>query len=352
MSQETACQNAELLAQSTLYKILLMTKLLASALAVPIFVALAMIKLNTKIFHPNTRVIALFVCVLVLLIAVSNIGFYIFEMWRVSYPYTDPCDRLLSTRSVFAYRSIVTILSNGCSSCLVVLCIERIVCICRISNYEQSTRPVLVSVFLLGITVISSVAFVFLYSQGVDWDRQIAITTARNSKNGASYQIMLIYLQAVEFSGDFFFLFIRYWSLWYRTRIRGFTSIAHRSMVASIRCTQTLSVKFQIEETIQVTTLFLPIVLLKCFLIMLSIFLASAFNTIWPNPATDTQMVLYEIASMSYFSPLCIGLLLAYSTNQFKRIFCLSAKRQATVFVGVSENQDDHFNRLKQMFEK
>ncbi|KAI1698277.1 serpentine type 7TM GPCR receptor class ab chemoreceptor domain-containing protein [Ditylenchus destructor] len=279
--------------------------------------------------------------------AIYSAGFYAFEMWRITYPYENPCDRLWTTPAIFVSRAILAILSNGVSSSLVVLCIERLVCMCRISNYEQSARPVLVSVFLLGITIVSSIVFVLLYSAGVSWSEPTAVTTVRNSKNGITYQLMLIYLQAIQLLGFCFFLFIRYWCLWYRKRLRSVKLKQNYSIAAQ----QSLSIKFQIGETIQMTNLFLPIVLQRCGFYLAGTLMTSISNAIWPHSSADTQMIIYELCALSGLAPIATCLLLAYGTGELKRLFCCSAQNKTTVIVGFHEDQDEHFTRLKQMFE-
>ncbi|KAI1696799.1 hypothetical protein Ddc_20134 [Ditylenchus destructor] len=179
------------------------------------------------------------------------------------YPFSSPCDRVWSTAYVFSVRTIAVVLFNGINSSMAVLCIERLVCICRIKNYEQSSKPVLVAVFLFGSTALCAIIFAALYLPGVKWNERLAVPSLINSKNAVNSQVLTAYILAIEFVGAFFFLFIHYWSLWYRKRIRGFKSVEHRSIAAPIPLDQPLSVKFQIEETIQITSLFLPLVLVR-----------------------------------------------------------------------------------------
>ncbi|KAI1700350.1 serpentine type 7TM GPCR receptor class ab chemoreceptor domain-containing protein [Ditylenchus destructor] len=351
------CQNAELIAQSVLYKALIVVKGLACILSIAILTFLAFSKAQVRIFHPNTKIIALVVCAFVCLVAANVTLTNMLEIWRISYPYDNPCDRLWSIRSIFCLRSMYVIFLNGVNSSLIVLCIERFVCICRISNYEKSSKPVLVAVFLVITTAIFSVIFTVFYASGVDWNERIAVTTIRNQTNGAFYQIVLTYVEATEILGVLFFLFIHYWSLWYRKRVRGFKSIAQRSDADTIPRNETLSVKFQIEETLAITCLFLPVVLIKLAMGIFTFVSASIANAIWPNPPANIQMIIYQLVNVGAVSPLPMALLLAHGTGQLSRLFCCRAKTSTRispiVFVtNTNSSQEEYFDRLKQLFER
>ncbi|KAI1705190.1 serpentine type 7TM GPCR receptor class ab chemoreceptor domain-containing protein [Ditylenchus destructor] len=339
-SQEL-CQNAEILASSFVYKALLLAKFLSNVFTLVIFLYLVLVKPSIRIFHPNTKMIATFVCAFTVLVSLCACPIYAFELWRVSYPYSNPCDRLLTSAYVFSIRSIVTILSNGINSSLVVLCIERLICICRISNYEQSAKP----------NLIFSALFILLYLPAVKWFELLAVTTVKTPKNAISYDLMTYYLKGIQYLGAFFFLFIHYWSRWYRRRIRASIPVENRRSLAPVPLNKPLSVKFQIEETVQMTNLFLPVVLLRGALLVISSILSSVSSSIWPSPSPALQMIIYESVATSSITPFFTALLLAHGTGQLRRMFCCSAKRQAKIFVGVNENQDEHFIRLKQMFD-
>ncbi|KAI1697487.1 serpentine type 7TM GPCR receptor class ab chemoreceptor domain-containing protein [Ditylenchus destructor] len=308
---------------------------------------------QSKIFHPNTKVISLYVCGIEFFLALQGSSFYMYEMWRISYPYDDPCDRLWSTPLLFTLRCIYLASLNGVNLSLVVLFIERVICICRISNYEQSSRPILVAVVLLTITAIFSVVTVILYIPGVNFDEGLAVTTARNSKNGFNYQLMICYLLALELLAACCFLFLHNWSLWYRKRIRGFHSLKQRKEMNPIHTDQSLSVKFQIEETIKMTSLFLPIVLVKCSFSIFSYVAASIANMIWTNPSSDFQMITFEATYISTIMPLFVVILVTRGIGQIRQIFCChnEHRTEEVTILSHTQTQDDYFNRLNQMFD-
>ncbi|KAI1700342.1 serpentine type 7TM GPCR receptor class ab chemoreceptor domain-containing protein [Ditylenchus destructor] len=181
----------------------------------------------------------------------------------MTYPFTNVCDRLWHTPLLFTLRLAFVVSLNGVNASLFVLSIERLICICRISNYEKSSKPVTVAVILMLITLLLSILFSLLYMQGVEWNEGMVTTSVRNATNAASYQIMLVYYLIVELSSVFLFVFIHYWSLSYRKRIRGFKSMSQRLGTTHIAKYKSLSVKFQIEETLRMTHIFLPIVVVK-----------------------------------------------------------------------------------------
>ncbi|KAI1697852.1 serpentine type 7TM GPCR receptor class ab chemoreceptor domain-containing protein [Ditylenchus destructor] len=347
------CQNAELLAQSVFYKVVVAAKGSVNMAALVIFVFLAMSKAQIKIFHPNTKVILFAVCILEFLVALDQSCFYMFEMWRISYPYTDPCDRLWSAYILFVLRCFYLSCLNGINSSLVVLCIERVVCICRISNYEQSSKPWLVAAVLVAITLLFSVITTLLYLPGVEWSEGLVTTTAQNSKNAGSYRATLCYLFSIEMLALVCFLALHNWCLWYRKRIRGFKTLKQRNQPIHIQSSQSLSVKFQIEETIRTTSLFLPIVLVKCTCSALSDAAALVSSSIWPTLSIGNQMIMFEAVYINGTLPFFIVLLLIYGMGQMRQMFCCSKEHQSSqiTILHSSQSQDEYFIRLKQMFE-
>ncbi|KAI1701070.1 serpentine type 7TM GPCR receptor class ab chemoreceptor domain-containing protein [Ditylenchus destructor] len=346
------CHDAEILSQSIIYKILISIKGLTNIAAVVIFVLLAMSKIQAKIFHPNTKVVALSVCTFTFLMALQDSCFYICEIWRVTYPYNDPCKRLWPTLFILILRASHVSFMFGINSSLVVLCIERIICICRISNYEQSSKPIFVVVLLTVTTAVTSIGFTFFYMYDTDWNEGMASTTARNKMNADKYQLILYFLFVMQMLGGFCFLFIHNWSLWYRKRIRGFKTLKQRKQPTSIQSSQPLSVKFQIEETIRMTTLFLPVILLTCLFSIYSFTTSSISNAIWPKPSIDFQMITFELTHLSHMLPFFIVLLLAHGVGKLRK-FCFTGPQlvQAVTDTTTSQSQDDHFKRLSQLFE-
>ncbi|KAI1697751.1 serpentine type 7TM GPCR receptor class ab chemoreceptor domain-containing protein [Ditylenchus destructor] len=346
----TKCQNAELLAQSTIYKVVVAAKGSVNIVAFVLFVFLGMSKAQLRISHPNTKVISLAVCILEFLVALDQSCFYMYEMWRISFPYTDNCDRLWSPYNLFVLRCFSLSCLNGINSSLIVLCIERVVCICRISNYEQSSKPVLVAAGLAAITLVFSVVTTFLYLPGVEWSEGLVMTSVLNEKNAGTYQATLYYLSTIEVLALFFFVVLHHWSLWYRKRIRGFKSLKQRIHPSHIQTIQPLSVKFQIEETIRTTSLFLPIVLVKCSCSALSYAAALVSSSIWPTLPIDNQMIIFEVVYINDTLPFFTVLLLMYGIGQ---MFCCSKKHQTCeiTILHSSQKQEDYFIRLKQMFE-
>ncbi|KAI1700347.1 serpentine type 7TM GPCR receptor class ab chemoreceptor domain-containing protein [Ditylenchus destructor] len=273
----------------------------------------------------------------------------------ISFPYTNPCDRLWPTPILFSLRSINGIFLMGVNSSIIILCIERVVCVCRISNYEESSKPALVAVILLSTTTLFSVILVLLCIPGVDWDDRLAVTTIRSTSNISTFQIMLFYMLVTQCFGVIFFLFLHFWSHCYRKRIRGPKLSRNRCNMLFIATNQSLSVKFQIEETMEMTRLFLPVVSVHCALSILNYGTALIVNMIWPihSIPIDRQMILYELAYLSRLSPFFTSLLLARGTGQLEKMFCCSneQKTSVTTIVNSNKDQDDYFNRLKQMFE-
>ncbi|KAI1700348.1 serpentine type 7TM GPCR receptor class ab chemoreceptor domain-containing protein [Ditylenchus destructor] len=348
------CKNAALLSESAPYKLLVVFKASANAIAVGIFIFLAFTKPHTRIYHPNTRIIALITCIFMFLMALQHACFYSFETWRISFPYADPCERLWPTPALFSLRVMSGVFLIGLNSSFVILCIERLVCVLRISNYEESSRPALVATIVISTTALFSVVLILLCIPGVDWDEKLAVTTIRNSNNTANFQIMLIYMFALECVGVLFFSFLNFWSRSYRERIRGTKIAGTNCNLLFIKTNPSLSVKFQIEETIEMVRLFLPVVSVNCALNILTYLAALISNEIWPihSIPTDLQMVLYELDFISRLSPFFTSLLLARGIGQLRRLLCCSATEQRTkVILNSNKDQDDHFNRLKQMFE-
>uniref|UniRef100_A0A915DRL4 G-protein coupled receptors family 1 profile domain-containing protein n=1 Tax=Ditylenchus dipsaci TaxID=166011 RepID=A0A915DRL4_9BILA len=115
---------------------------------------------------------------------------YIYEFYRLSIDVTNTssCQRLWPTPVIFYLRTVYIGVLNGINASLIVLCIERAVCICRISNYEESRQPIVVSFFLAILTIIFTIVFVFLCLPGQRWSTGMAISTTRNSVNSTNYQ--------------------------------------------------------------------------------------------------------------------------------------------------------------------
>ncbi|KAI1731418.1 serpentine type 7TM GPCR receptor class ab chemoreceptor domain-containing protein [Ditylenchus destructor] len=224
---------------------------------------------------------------------------------------------------------------------LVVLCIERIICICKIRSYEESTRPVLVGTLLIIVTVAFSVVFFLLLIPGVEWTKGVAVGTIRNANNTQNYQIMIVFVTISELSGMFAFLFIHHWCLRRRKNVRKFGSI------------MTLSSKFQIEETLNLTTLILPMVLVKGGMQVYSSFAQMVSYLIMENPRIDTQMIVFELISVTTIQSLTTSLILLYGTGQLKRFFCCAPIPSNRVASEINkDDQDLHFRRLNQLFEQ
>uniref|UniRef100_A0A915E8L2 G-protein coupled receptors family 1 profile domain-containing protein n=1 Tax=Ditylenchus dipsaci TaxID=166011 RepID=A0A915E8L2_9BILA len=143
------CQSAELLSQSCIYKIVISFKGAANITAVFILIFLAFSRNRLKVFHPNTKTIYIFICLSTFVMALNGSTFCLFEILRLSPFNASLCGRLWWTPLIFyfryAHRSVE--LSVNCS--LIVLCIERFICIRKISCYEESSRPLLVAFFLI-----------------------------------------------------------------------------------------------------------------------------------------------------------------------------------------------------------
>ncbi|KAI1730282.1 serpentine type 7TM GPCR receptor class ab chemoreceptor domain-containing protein [Ditylenchus destructor] len=300
------------------------------------------------IHHPNTLVIYRFVCLFTVLIPLHNIFLYAFELFRLSLRTTDPCQRLWWTPLLVYIRSATAVFALGFSSALIILCIERFICICRIYNYEDTQKPHLVATFLVFMTTAFSVGFYYLYTSSVDWSRGLAITTVRSADNGYILQIVTIYQTTSEMLGALFFLFIRLWSLRFRKRIRNF-ALDKKKNVSSLPANFALTVKYQIEETLRMTGVFLPIVVSQCLLRVLQTTSSTIVNMKWPSPGVIIQMIILESYTVLVIQPLITGLLLMRGSHQLD-FFCSKAN-QVDAVVSVNENQDDYFGRLKNMFE-
>uniref|UniRef100_A0A915E8K7 Uncharacterized protein n=1 Tax=Ditylenchus dipsaci TaxID=166011 RepID=A0A915E8K7_9BILA len=92
--------------------------------------------------------------------------------------------------AVFFYlRNAIANFLNIVNSSLIVMCIERVVCILRINNYEESSRPVIVVFTLTLLTTVCAIAFYFLSIPGVDLAAGLPVATLRNEENSVMYQI-------------------------------------------------------------------------------------------------------------------------------------------------------------------
>src|SRR5687767_7961204 len=85
--------------------------------------------------------------------------------------------------------------------------------------------------------------------------------------------IFVSLLILMELIGVLSFLFLHKGTLRYRKRIRGFMWENERHDFFSIKTNEPLSVKFQIEKTLQITKIFLPIVISKCVIRIASLLL-------------------------------------------------------------------------------
>uniref|UniRef100_A0A915CZD7 Uncharacterized protein n=1 Tax=Ditylenchus dipsaci TaxID=166011 RepID=A0A915CZD7_9BILA len=316
ISQEvlTSCQNVEILSRSVVYKLILFIKGWANAIGIAAFV-----------FHIFTQkeIYLLARC----FGSYSFTNFYTMELWRLVSFVTDPCARLWWTPSLFYLRAAYASCLTGMNSSMIVLCIERIVCISQISNYEESSRPKLVAFLLTFLALFFCIVFVLLYLPGIDWSHGLPVSTVRNANNAANFQIMLYFFIIMEFLGVFFFFFIHNWEM------------------TDIPCISSVSVKFQVEETIQITKLFLPLVTTKCLLLFFSVFAMIFINKMWPNTTVDEQMIIYESINIQYVQPLPTAFWLLYGSGQLKKFFCLkkNSVMEAEYNKGSDHDQDDHF---------
>uniref|UniRef100_A0A915EH70 Uncharacterized protein n=1 Tax=Ditylenchus dipsaci TaxID=166011 RepID=A0A915EH70_9BILA len=320
----------------------------ANVIAILAFVFHATAQKVVIIHHPNTKIIYQFIFVMAFLIAVHLMVFYILELWRLSYPFVNPCNRLWWTPLLFYLRSSYSVFVTGMNSSMIVLCIERIVCNCRISSYEQSSKPTAIALTLTIMAILFSVVFVLVYSPGIEWSKGLAISTVRNANNADYFQMTICFLMAMECIGLFFFLFIHNWSLWYRRKFRGFHQT--KSSVLSFNCL--LSIKFQIEETLKMTKLFLPLVIVKCFMMLFSILSQIFVYQVWPKGfSVGIQMIIYEGVNMQYLQSLPTAFFLIYGSGQLRRFFP-TKRNYVTPTESTLQSQDEHFRRLKNLFEK
>uniref|UniRef100_A0A915E8L8 Uncharacterized protein n=1 Tax=Ditylenchus dipsaci TaxID=166011 RepID=A0A915E8L8_9BILA len=147
--------------------------------------------------------------------------------------------------------------------------------------------------------IIWLIVFYFV-SQGVEWSSGLALSTLRNSRNEAAHTDINYFNILMEFSGVFFFVSIHYCSLWFQKRLRG---LAINGQTLVIFNNHALSVKFQIEETLRMTRLFLPIVVLKCTLQILSSVASVITYKTLIAPNADTQMIVYELVNIAHIQP-------------------------------------------------
>uniref|UniRef100_A0A915E5A8 Uncharacterized protein n=1 Tax=Ditylenchus dipsaci TaxID=166011 RepID=A0A915E5A8_9BILA len=204
------CQNAELLAHSLPYRVIIVFKGSVNATTLFLFFLFYIFKGRTTIFHPNTKIIYHFICTFLFLISLHTTVVYAYEIYRLSSLINNSCDRLWWTPFFFYLRNANGDFLNGVNSSLIVI----------------------------------------------------------NEKNGFSFQIRLVFSFFTELLGVIFFLSIHLWCLQFEKKIR-----AHL----------TLTVKFQVEETLKLTALFLPIVITKCSMQILSSTFAYFANKLWPN---------------------------------------------------------------------
>uniref|UniRef100_A0A915E5B8 Gustatory receptor n=1 Tax=Ditylenchus dipsaci TaxID=166011 RepID=A0A915E5B8_9BILA len=283
------------------------------------------------------------------MMALSNLLIYVYEIWRLSPFVTRPCDRLWNTPVFYAIRIAFIIFTIGVNMAFIVLCIERLICICRLASYEESSRPLLISIILTFLTILFSIIIVLITLPGMDWSRGLAVGTFRNDKNKHNYKIFLFVIMITDILGVIFFLFIHNWSLSFRKKIRGFK--LHTPFFAAQR---SLSVKFQLEETLQMTSLFLPIVISKCIVQVYSEIALVAIGQLWLNPTVEIQMILYEMANLIFLVPFLSIIFIYNGTERSKISICNALLRRDRVSNWRVENanQDDHFIQLKNIFEK
>ncbi|KAI1718110.1 hypothetical protein DdX_06524 [Ditylenchus destructor] len=201
---------------------------------------------------------------------------------------------------------------------------------------------IIIFVYLLvSKTVAFSVVFFLLLIPGVEWTKAVAVGTIRNANNTQNYQIMIVFVIISELSGMFACLFIHYWCLACRKNVRKFGSA------------MTLSAKFQIEETLNLTTLILPVVLVKGGMQVYGSLAQMVSYMIMENPRIDTQMIVFELAAVSTIQALTTSLILLYGTGQLKRFFCCAPIPPNRVASEITkDDQDLHFRRLNQLFEQ
>uniref|UniRef100_A0A915EQB0 Gustatory receptor n=1 Tax=Ditylenchus dipsaci TaxID=166011 RepID=A0A915EQB0_9BILA len=337
------CQKAETLAENDIYKSIIFIKFLVSLATVVIVVVHLCSKTRIKIFHPNTKIIYRFICAYVFLMATNFTALYLYEMWRLRSTFAankQSMPEIMATYLLFNLKEANADSSNGVNVSLIVLCIERLACICRINDYERSSRPQIVAFFLIFLNLPYAILHFWFSSIGMDFNQTgLALSTVRNAQNNQYYQKMLVFSLSVEYTAILFFLFIYSWSLCYRKKIR---------------CCSSQSPKYQSLDLF-------PIVVVKCFLQTSSVLAHYAANQLWTNPTADVQMIIYELVNLNHFQSLLVALLMVYGSGQCRQrpklcssccITSVNNHNKTTPYTVNTNLQDAHFQRLQNIFEK
>ncbi|KAH7720928.1 hypothetical protein AAVH_11566 [Aphelenchoides avenae] len=229
---------------------------------------------------------------------------------------------------------------------LLFLCLERVMCTLKVSNYEESSCPKVVTSLLMIATSFWGLVYYLFMSPGVDFRSAIVQTSTRTKENAASGPIIIYMLVACESASVVLFLYIRKWNLRLGRNLHANRTGGHSQKF--------LSTKFQIGETLRVTEVFLPILIIKW---TLTVFGAAAIYCLRVIPAIvasspSTQATLFEAVNVNYLQGLTTPLFLMYRCDQLGSFLRGSQVKPVETVIATHGRNDfeDYFRRLENVF--
>ncbi|KAH7715415.1 hypothetical protein AAVH_17187 [Aphelenchoides avenae] len=229
---------------------------------------------------------------------------------------------------------------------LLVMCLELVVCTLKITNYEDSSCPKFITSSLVVTIFVWAGVYYAMMSPGIDFSKPVIRPSTTNKQNASSGVIIIYMLLASESLSLLLFLYIRRWN----RRV----GKALQRQGATGQSQKLLSMKFQVGETLRVTDVFVPILVVKWALTVLgclAIYLQRLIPSLVHASAAD-QAAFFEAVNINYLQGLTTPLLLMYRCDQlgsFLRGSKVTPVEQIVETHGRT-NVDDYFKRLESTF--
>uniref|UniRef100_A0A7E4VA91 G_PROTEIN_RECEP_F1_2 domain-containing protein n=1 Tax=Panagrellus redivivus TaxID=6233 RepID=A0A7E4VA91_PANRE len=341
-STPSECVSVQILADGYIFKAVLVFKTCMNLIGCGLLVVdyvLAKKSSRPITFHQNANVVCHFMRISLFVLCLSYSSIAVYDYYRLSMHVISPCDHLANNSAVVVLRFITTTTTVAHVISLIVLALERILCTVCIVGYESASSPWITGFSLFGITTVYSLtANYFTLVHAVDPNRKLVFSSTRNSQNLIAYSAYSYSLLFSELFIIFVFLIIKKWNKYLHKLYRVKQGVYKQQQ------SRLLSIKFQINETINLMNVYAPIVIGQFIVFGIAILGGLFVPTLDGKISYEAYSALNEAVFIHTWSAHVFALIRFYKLRNYTR------KVGAIVEEGGCENTDDYFKRQMNTF--
>ncbi|KAK0405445.1 hypothetical protein QR680_018000 [Steinernema hermaphroditum] len=332
----SVCLQAQLLASSSFYKLLLcyhISLCVTSSISV-----LLILKMQSTVFplHRNLRVILgvhLFYCLL------QSTGFaavHLANLIRLSAIHNDPCDYLLPTAYVFNFRQIAVLGIYGEILTLACVSIERTFA-SVMQQYERRKITLLVALLGFGQFIVVVGLFYAFIAVDIDWTSYVATFNVRTEGAAWKFKLIVYIGTAIELVSIVTFhalLFINKRRRRLQSRSAFFVS---------------LSARYQIAENVNAMSLLVPAVWMHFFVFTSNSVTLMVYDRFGDKTNKVAAATFLDASNIVSFYPILVALFVFVRYPKARQNL-FNARGKTVVEITPQKNEGDlHFDYLRAM---